>query len=361
MLFLSSRNPRLNPYQLRNYVLLVGITVLSITTLIVGWIPAARSSTVAQSFIYDTTPTFINSEVSNTNNPTIPLQCLELQHSDDVHNRTRPVPEDTDLCLLYSKPSLYIHTMMQLLVGTPNQLRCNITTGCQPPLLPYDEELRMYGNDWPPFGYTMIGKARLENLRAALEEVDRKQIPGAVVEMGVWRGGAMMLAAAVQKQRRNARDIYLYDAFDFIPGYGNALGTFLKNSLEDVKSNFQLFDLDGPNIKFVRGLFQDSVTKWPRGTPIAVLRIDANFYDSYQDALYSMYEDVPIGGIVIFDDIMSYPDVMQCWKDFKEDQPKVVETLNRIDTHSAWFRKRVAVHLDHSKKRSPQDVNKNIE
>ena len=37
----------------------------------------------------------------------------------------------------------------------------------------------------------------------------------------------------------------------------------------------------------------------------AVLRMDANFYDSYADVLYTMYEDISVGGIVIFDDV--YP------------------------------------------------------
>ena len=35
---------------------------------------------------------------------------------------------------------------------------------------------------------------------------------------------------------------------------------------------------------------------------IAVLRIDGNFYESYQDALYYLWELVPVGGFVIFDD-----------------------------------------------------------
>jgi len=28
------------------------------------------------------------------------------------------------------------------------------------------------------------------------------------------------------------------------------------------------------------------------------------FYDSYSDVMYAMYEDVAVGGIVIFDDVM---------------------------------------------------------
>ena len=73
-------------------------------------------------------------------------------------------------------------------------------------------------------------------------------------------------------------------------------------------------------------------------------------------AMYTMYEDVPLGGIVIFDDVMSHPPVKRFWTDFKTDQ-NLPEELNRIDTHSAWFRKRVSTKIDQSKKRPPRDVN----
>ena len=48
---------------------------------------------------------------------------------------------------------------------------------------------------------------------------------------------------------------------------------------------------------------------------------------------------------------------MKCWLDFKKDQG-IEEELNRIDYHSAWFRKRNEVKIDASKKHPPQDVNK---
>jgi hypothetical protein len=53
--------------------------------------------------------------------------------------------------------------------------------------------------------------------------------------------------------------------------------------VEDVKGNFDIFGLNGPNVHFVKGLFKDTIPTWKKGTPIAVLRVDGNFYDSYQD------------------------------------------------------------------------------
>ena len=88
-----------------------------------------------------------------------------------------------------------------------------------------------------------------------------------------------------------------------------------------------------------------------------MLRVDGNFYDSYQDAMYYMYESVPLGGIIIFDDVLSHRNVMRFWKHFKQEQG-LVEKLVRIDGHSAWFRKKQEVVLDWKYYRAPQDVNK---
>ena len=92
------------------------------------------------------------------------------------------------------------------------------------------------------------------------------------------------------------------------------------------------------------------------GTKLAVLRIDANFYDSYQDALYYLYPLVPVGGWVIFDDIMSHPPVARCWQDFQRDQG-FSETIIQIDHHSAYFVKTTDVTVDMGKMHAPQDAN----
>ena len=108
----------------------------------------------------------------------------------------------------------------------------------------------------------MIGNKRLENFRAAIEEVNRNNIPGAIVEMGVWRGGAMIMAAAAQKEFKEAggtldRHLFLFDAFEEIPkaSYGKSFD-FLFNSQQDVVDAFKSFDLNDSNIQYKKGLFQ---------------------------------------------------------------------------------------------------------
>lgn len=57
----------------------------------------------------------------------------------------------------------------------------------------FDPVLRQYGWDWPSRAHTMIGRARLANIRTLAERVLREEIPGDFIETGVWRGGACIL------------------------------------------------------------------------------------------------------------------------------------------------------------------------
>jgi O-methyltransferase len=270
-------------------------------------------------------------------------------------------PTNTRQCLIDQGASPYIDILSKLLVGIPLGGSGSDVNNLQP----YDEEARSLGTDYPAFSYTMVGKLRLRNLRCAIDEVNRNGIKGSIVELGVWRGGVMMFASAMGKESGIQRDLYLLDAFQVIGAYtsggvnrNEALANYLATSVDNVKKSFEYFDLGGPHVHYEKGLFQDTLPLWKdRDVPIAILRVDGNFYDSYQDAMYYLYEKVPVGGIVIFDDVYGNDSVMSFWLDFKKDQG-LSEDLTRIDKGSAWFRKDKAVKLNWDYFREPQDVNK---
>lgn len=224
----------------------------------------------------------------------------------------------------------------------------------------YDASLRFKGNDWPPFGHTMIGHQRLHNIRMALKTVVHERVEGHFAELGVWRGGACIYAKALlDVLNQNSRKVFVFDAFESLPNYG-ATSSFLENSEETVRHNFAKYALLDERVIFHKGVFKDSVPSFNKANPgmqLAVLRIDGNFYDSYQDALYFLYGFVPVGGFVIFDDIRSHPAVQNCWNDFKKDQG-LPEELTIIDDHSAYFRKTVHVQIQFSYFKPPRDVNR---
>jgi hypothetical protein len=285
------------------------------------------------------------------------LSCMEVG---DAEQRHRPLPSDTDRCLLFVPANSYFQLLMSVLVGLPDAGRCDLDNdNCESPHESYDEQLRKFGNDWPPDGFTMIGKERLANFWSAIHEVNRNHIPGAICEFGVWRGGAMMLAAAMlEEEGQWQRELYLFDDLGTFRGY-DTQDTYRFVPLDDVQKNFRSLNLDPreayfipKETHFVDGvLMETNNTSWvERKDPIAVLRVNGKCYDSYQNSLYAVYQNVQVGGILILDEVMNNTQVMQFWEHFKTDHG-LVEELVRIDTHSAWFRKKKDVKIDASKRR----------
>jgi hypothetical protein len=223
---------------------------------------------------------------------------------------------------------------------------------------PFDMALRKKGNDWPIAGHTMVGLMRLDNVQSLLEDVITNQIPGDFMELGVWRGGVCIFARAVMNAlHARQRNVHVFDAFEKLPGYTTAVD-YLAVSEDQVRHNFEKYNLK-EGVYFHKGLFKDTVPGFSKNFTgqIAVLRVDGNFYDSYQDAMYYLYDKVPVGGYVIFDDVMSHVAVMDFWKDFKREQ-NVPENLTPIDDHSAYFKKTKESRTDFKYFRAPRDANK---
>ena len=120
------------------------------------------------------------------------------------------------------------------------------------------------------------------------------------------------------------------------------------------------------NVFFYKGLFKDTLPGYyakhkDSNMKLAVLRVDGNFHDSYQDALYYLYGFVPVGGFVIFDDVFSHKGAMQAWNEFNKDHGEfnkdhgLPEELTRIDIYiyiySGYFRKTRSVSVDFTKMR----------
>lgn len=165
---------------------------------------------------------------------------------------------------------------------------------------------RINGLDWN--GYTMIGLRRLDNLEMCINSVIKNNVTGAIVEAGVWRGGACIFAAGVLKEAGVKRNIYVCDVFDdTFPGPQYECDswtevydfTALSVSLGDVKANFNKFSLLTDNVIFKQGWFSDTLQTIEE--PISILRVDGDTYQSTLETL-QLEKNIPSGGFIIMDD-----------------------------------------------------------
>ncbi len=124
------------------------------------------------------------------------------------------------------------------------------------------------------------------------------EVPGAVAELGVWKGGSAFLLASY----RGAKDLHLFDTFSGMPATTEwdqlKQGDFGDTSLEHVEALLSAF----PNIHFHVGLFPDTA-KGLEDLRFSFVHLDGDLYDSTKSGLAWFYPRMNPGGIILMDDV----------------------------------------------------------
>ena len=181
-------------------------------------------------------------------------------------------------------------------------------------MCPFDANARAAGNDWPYFGYTMVGRARLDNIESCVRDVLERKVPGDFIETGVWRGGsAIFMRAMLRVYGVTDRVVWAADSFEGMPvpesesdGWDLSDVDELNVSIEDVRHNFARFGLLDEQVRFLKGWFKDTLPTAPL-KQLAILRLDGDLYNSTMDALVGLYDKLSPGGYVIVDDYKGWP------------------------------------------------------
>jgi O-methyltransferase len=231
-----------------------------------------------------------------------------------------------------------------------------VTVGVTTNDVPMKPESRRVGLDWPRIGISMIGVVRMDNLRSALYDVTKKNIPGDFVECGVWRGGASIFATGFLKINEiKDRKVWVVDSFDGLPLNRTNKDDanwydmeYLKVSTDLVMTNFKGFHLwDESMVTFVKGYFVDSLP-YIKVQKIAVLRMDGDMYESTLDQLFNLYDKVEVGGWVIIDD-WSITVCKTAINDFRRWHGMTEEIRGTGDNVGAYFIKEKQVTIDWTK------------
>ena len=176
--------------------------------------------------------------------------------------------------------------------------------------------------------YTMTPSERILANIDAVDHVLDRDVPGALVECGVWRGGSV-LSMVLTLLRRGVidRDVYLYDTFEGMtaPGdddvsrfdvparetwdrarqAGRTAWDFLFRpetfGLDHVRAVLEGSGYPMERIHFVVGPVEDTI---PATVPerIAVLRLDTDWYESTRHEMDHLYPRLETGGVLIIDD-----------------------------------------------------------
>jgi hypothetical protein len=172
-------------------------------------------------------------------------------------------------------------------------------------------------------GLTMVHDAALTDLATQVDMVLAEQVPGALVECGVWCGGASFFMADLL---RNAgvtdRKVWLFDSFEGMPQPEEIDGPAAAKwaaavekpwyagtvpfTLPAVQQSARALGVSDYT-EFVQGWFDQTLPALrERVGPIAILRIDCDWYASVKCCLDNLYDQVSDGGFIVLDDYYTY-------------------------------------------------------
>ncbi|HEY4426831.1 MAG TPA: TylF/MycF/NovP-related O-methyltransferase [Solirubrobacteraceae bacterium] len=281
-------------------------------------------------------------------------QVPDWQHRAAEAQERRTIGEatETDPRLLYVnllKRSLTGLTQAELMTATPRPQDGTVNVA---PLSGELRERREYGADWPVEGQTMIGLDRLENIQRCIESVLDDEVPGDLIETGVWRGGATIFMRGVLKAYGvEDRTVWVADSFAGLPTPDPSLGIddddwfhkvdFLAVSLGQVRANFARYGLLDDQVRFLEGYFSDTLPTL-RGHRWSVLRLDGDQYRSTMDALECLYSGLSPGGYAIIDDYGAVDACRQAVDEFRR-KNLIDEPLEWIDWSGVYWRRRLPV------------------
>ena len=197
--------------------------------------------------------------------------------------------------------------------------------------------------------FTRTSSERIYALSNAIRYIVNNQIPGDIVECGVWKGGSMMAAMLTLIDLGKAdQNIYLFDTFEGMTEPSKkdisiegkiALNVFTEkqeneekwecSSLNEVKSAVYSTGYNQEKIHFVKGKVEDTLPKFAPEC-ISLLRLDTDWYESTRHELIHLFSRISKGGVIIIDDYGHWKGAREAVDEYiQENNIKIL--LNRID------------------------------
>jgi O-methyltransferase len=164
-------------------------------------------------------------------------------------------------------------------------------------------------------------------LRNMLIVDSRRHVKGCVVECGVWRGG---MSAGMAEVLGPGREYFLFDSFEGLPPATEQDGevakkwqkntqgpTYYDNCRAPIEFAERAMTLSGAtDYRLVKGWFENTLPQFVPPSPIAVLRLDGDWYESTMTALESLFKYLAPDGVVIIDDYYAWDGCSRAVHDF---------------------------------------------
>jgi O-methyltransferase len=191
---------------------------------------------------------------------------------------------------------------------------------------------------------TMVGPERIQNLSRLAQRIEDERISGDVVECGVYKGGTAAILARSATRSPLPRTVWLFDTFQGMPPATTADGPeapswvgSLSSSPARVQRLLRRTGADLSRVRIIPGLFQDTFPSL-RIPQIALLNIDADWYESIKLCLETFYNAVVPRGFISIDDYGAWPGCRRAVDEFFQSH-SLSYPLQPVDETARWFQK----------------------
>jgi O-methyltransferase len=155
--------------------------------------------------------------------------------------------------------------------------------------------------------HTMVDIYRLYELWQLTAQAVK--VPGAVLEVGAWRGGSGALTAARLRALGEKRHVYVADTFAGVVKAGPRDeyyrgGEHANTSADTVRDLFSRLGLE--HVSVLEGTFPEETADQVESAQICLCHVDVDVYQSAKDVASWVWPRIPIGGILIYDDYGFY-------------------------------------------------------
>lgn len=189
---------------------------------------------------------------------------------------------------------------------------------------------------------TMTSVRNLSFTAVIAEQIMKANLPGDFVEVGVWRGGHLIMAAAALHGKKKVlgfdtfsgmtepdeSEVNLFSGKKAVTRYQELKkGGWKPASRYEVQESIKSFGIPSEHFSLIEGDVISTFASYPLPEKISVLRIDLDWYQGTRHTLEVLYPIVTSGGVVIIDDYGS-------WSGARD---AVVEYLNAINYHPVLF------------------------
>jgi Macrocin-O-methyltransferase (TylF) len=173
---------------------------------------------------------------------------------------------------------------------------------------------------------TFLKPEHLRSLAAAVLDIERRRLPGLIVEAGTARGGSAIVMAAAKAPERPMK---VYDVFGMIPppsehdgpdvheryatiatGAAKGIGGdtyygYRDDLFDEVTESFRRLGvaIGEHHVELVRGLFEDTIDL---DEPVAFAHLDGDWYESTMTCLERIAPLLVAGGRIVLDDYYAW-------------------------------------------------------